>query len=544
MMKPKIDLLISKYIAIWTSLIFLYSLLFIYLMREFEGREFGLITAVYWVISTMTTLGYGDIVFVTDIGRIFSIIVQISGVMIFFAIIFPLIVTPWIEQKTQVLLPTRVPKTMKNHVLICGYNALVETLIDELQARKIPFAIIDHEEQIVRRLSKDYVCIYGDPSYKETLKKANVDRAKFLIANMCDEENANIVLSASKLTDAKIIALVDDMSIARYLEFAGANRVISPRKLLGTRIGQMAAVSLSDEIIGEELHRDLKIIEFPIYANSPIAGKSIADTMIREKTGATIVGLWQGEHLTLNPAPHMVIKEHSVLVVIGTEEQLNVMKKLTSERRGKKGHFIIAGFGDVGNRVAETLQARNIPYQVIDKKQVLGVDQVIGSSTDETTLTKAKINGASTLIITLNTDLENIYTTLISRKMNPQLKILSRANYESSIDKLYQAGADYVLSLSVVGGQMLAKIIVGEEEITLAEGFKVIRCPVSRSLEGKSIAQTKIRPRTGCTIVGIEHGERFIPNPDPSTILPDGTTLTLIGTLDQIQRFKSLYSEG
>lgn len=540
-MKPKIDSLVAKYIAIGTSLILLHSLLFIYLMREFEGREFSTITAVYWVISTMTTLGYGDIVFETDIGRIFSIIVQISGVMMFFAMVFPLIVTPWLERKIQVSLPTRVPKTMKNHVLICGYNALVETLIDELRARKTPSVLIDDDEQIVRRLSKDHVCIYGDPSDEEILKNANVDRAQFLIANMHDEENANIVLSASKLTDATIIALVEDMSIARYQECAGANRVLSPRQLLGTRIGQRAAVSLSDEVIGEELYRDLKIIEFPVYVDSPIAGKSLADIMIREKTGATIVGLWQGEQLILNPAPHTIIKEHSVLVVIGTEEQLNELMKLTSERRRREGHFIIAGFGDVGKRVAEMLEAKNIPYKIIDKKKIPGVNQVIGSSTDETTLTKAKIMDASTLIVTLNTDSENIYTTLMAREMNPHLKIISRANSERSIDKLYKAGADYVLSLSVVGGQMLAKIIVGEEEITLAEGFKVVRCPVSRLLVGKSIAQTKIRSRTGCTIIGIEHDERFIPNPDPSTIIPGGATLTLIGTLDQIQMFKSLF---
>lgn len=537
-MKPKIDTLVSKYVAIGTSLILLYSLLFISLMWEFEGREFSFVTAVYWVISTMTTLGYGDIVFESDIGRIFSIIVQVSGVMILFAIIFPLIVTPWIERKIQVLLPTRVPKTMKNHVLICGYNALVETLIDELRARQILFAIIDDEEQIVRQLSKDYVCIYGDPSDDETLKNANVDRAQFLIANMHDEENANIVLSASKLTDAKIIALVEDMSIARYLEFAGANRVLSPRKLLGTRIGQRAAVSLSDETIGEELHRDLKIIEVPIYADSPIAGKSLADTMIRNKTGATIVGLWQDEELMLNPSPNTIIKKHSVLVVIGTEEQLNLLMKITSQRRRREGHFIIAGFGVVGNQVAETLQAKNISYKIINKEKIPGVDHISGSSIDETTLMEANIMDASTLIVTLNTDSENIYTTLIARKMNPHLKIISRANYERSIDKLYQAGTDYVLSLSVVGGQMLAKIIFGEEDITLAEGFKVFTCSVSGLLAGKSIAQTKIRSRTGCTIVGIEHDEIFTPNPDPSTILPEGATLTLIGTLDQIQKFK------
>ncbi len=537
-MKPKIDLLVSKYIEIGISLMLLYSLLFIYLMSAFEGREFSIITAFYWVISTMTTLGYGDIVFESDIGRAFSIIVQVSGVMIFFAIIFPLIVTPWMERKIQVLLPTRVPNTIKNHVLICGYNALVETLIEGLRTRQVSFAIVDDEEQIVRRLSKDYVCIYGDPSDDETLKNANVDRAQFLIANMNDEENANIVLSSSKLTDAKIIALVEDMSIARYLKFAGADRVISPRKLLGARIGQRAAVSLSDEIIGEELHRDLRIVEVPIYADSPIAGKSLAGTMIREKTGATVVGLWQEEQLMLNPSPNTVIKKHSVLVAIGTEEHLNLLMKITSARQRREGHFIIAGFGDVGSQAAEILQAKNISYKIIDKKKIPGVDQVSGSSTDENTLMEAKIMDASTLIVTLNMDSENIYTTLVAREMNPHLKIISRANYERSVDKLYQAGTDYVLSLSVVGGQMLAKIIFGEEDITIAERFKVFTCSVSSVLAGKSIAQTKIRSRTGCTIVGIEHDEIFIPNPSPSTILPEGATLTLVGTLDQIQKFK------
>ena len=85
---------------------------------------------------------------------------------------------------------------------------------------------------------------------------------------------------------------------------------------------------------------------------------------------------------------------------------------------------------------------------------------------------------------------------------------------------------------------MLAKIIFGEEDITLAEGFKVFTCSVSRQIAGKSIAQTNIRSRTGCTVVGIEHDELFTPNPDPDTILPEGATLTLIGTLDQIQKFK------
>jgi Trk K+ transport system NAD-binding subunit len=92
---------------------------------------------------------------------------------------------------------------------------------------------------------------------------------------------------------------------------------------------------------------------------------------------------------------------------------------------------------------------------------------VVSDAASEEALEKAGILNASMLVATLNNDSENIkiYTALIARKPNPDIQIIARANLESSIDKLYRAGADYVLSLSSIGAKMLMKLIEEEKLI-------------------------------------------------------------------------------
>ena len=129
---------VVAYILIFSSLVLVYSVVFLNLMRIYENRDFGLITAIYWVIVSMTTVGYGDIYFSTTAGHLFSIVVSLSGVFMIFALLFPLVVTPQLEQIIRKELPGKVPLDLKGHIIICGYNQLVETLIIELDEYKIP----------------------------------------------------------------------------------------------------------------------------------------------------------------------------------------------------------------------------------------------------------------------------------------------------------------------------------------------------------------------------------------------------------------------
>jgi len=186
-----------------------------------EGRTFSFITAVYWTLSTLTTVGYGDIVFTSEMGKAFSSIVAVSGVLMFFAFFLPMIITPWVEKRIQAALPTKLLKPMKNHIVICGYNALVEALIEELKIKAHTFVIIDKDEQTIKKLSMEMPCIYGDPGDEDTLRNAQVGDARLLITNIPDEESAEVVLTASKLFDGKIITIIDNLAMARYIGFGG-----------------------------------------------------------------------------------------------------------------------------------------------------------------------------------------------------------------------------------------------------------------------------------------------------------------------------------
>lgn len=116
-----------------------------------------------------------------------------------------------------------------------------------------------------------------------------------LIANQNDEKNAGIILTAKELCNIKVIALVEDISKAGYLKYAGADQVLSPKTLFGTYMGRKAIDPLTDHLAGAtRFFEDLDIIELPIYPGSVLIGKKLKDARIRKETGANIVGLWTG----------------------------------------------------------------------------------------------------------------------------------------------------------------------------------------------------------------------------------------------------------
>lgn len=335
MINRMFNLRISKpvltYVLIFAALISIYSFIFLYLMNKYEHKDFGIVTAIYWVVITMTTTGYGDIYFNSTIGHFFTIIVVFSGVIMIFALLFPLVITPWLEHRIKKELPSKVRSNLKNHIIICGYNQLVETLIVELGEYRIPFMVIDeNEKNISQLLSRKVLCVYGDATDGNVLLNSNILNAKMLIANLSDERNASIILTAKELCDIRVIALVENAARTVYLKYAGADRVISPKTLFGMYIGRKAIDPLTDHLAGAtRFFENLDIVELPIHPGSILIGKKLSDIKIRQRTGANIVGLWTGGRLSLNPQPDDIIKENSILLAVGTEKHLEALKRMT-----------------------------------------------------------------------------------------------------------------------------------------------------------------------------------------------------------------------
>lgn len=323
------------YLIAFLDFIFLYAVIFFGLMILFEGREVSFITAIYWVIQTMTTVGYGDIEFTADIIRVFSIIVQLTGILFFFGMLFPLVVSPAIERRLREHfseLPTVAAADLREHIIICGYNPLVASLIHELQSAKHPFIVVDPvKEHIEHLVGDDMPCILGDPTEYDVLINARIENAAKLIANMDDETNATIVLLASSFSNIEIIAIVEHIKNSKYLSFAGADRVISPKQIYGTRIGMRATGPLVNEVLESvEFFKNLRIVELPIFPGSVLIGKNLRESGRLYKTGTHVVGIWDKGELKLGPAADAIIRESSVLLCIGTMKELSRLRELTT----------------------------------------------------------------------------------------------------------------------------------------------------------------------------------------------------------------------
>jgi voltage-gated potassium channel len=524
----------------------IYSLIFMALMSlEGQTKNVNMATAIYWVVATITTLGYGDIVFKTTLGYFFTIIVTLSGLAILWAVVLPLGVTPSLERMIRAA-PISAPEDMAEHIIISGFNPMVEALAERFSLLKVPFLIIERSEDKARDLFRKYPVLWGDPSEVDVLQKANIGSARLFIANEIDELNAEVILTIREISNIEIIALVDDLSRSRFLSYAGATRIISPKTLLGTFIAMVTSPPAKNVFLGAiELFGDLLLVELPIFPGAKLIGERLQEKNILE-TGASIVGIWERGVFHPSPGPEEVVRSNSVLMAVGNIEQLSAIRNLTLGTR-KEGPQLILGYGDVGRRVFKVLADCGINPLIVDRIDLSDKARVhiSGDATEEETLLKAKIKDAVGVLIMLNQDSDAIYATLLSKNLNPNAFVVVRANHVKSAEKIYRAGADYVASLPIVASHMLAKIIQDEDvELDLLyEDLELKIFPVRRisRLAGKRLEELDLSGRFGCRVVALEREGRAMAVPDMKTRISLGDTLALIGSSMGIEAFSMAY---
>lgn len=535
------------------ALVTIYTLLFKYLMQHSEGKIIGYNDALFWTVSTITTTGevFQRLEYSTPALQFLSMLVQVTGLAVAFAA-FPLVVVPWLKRNIFDILPTSAPTKLKGHVIVCGYNALVESFTKELKIVDIPFLIVEKKKDLAERLYRQGMpVIWGDPEEEDVLRKTGIERASLVIANERDEENASIVLTASAFSNVKIVSVVEDRSKAKYLDYAGAERVVSIKSLTGRYIARKVLEHLRDKIVSpKEFYEGLKIVDIPLEKESPLLGKKIENI----KLGAVIVAVRCKEGLRVNPPKDYVLKDGDIVTAIGSSEELEELRRALG-KKASPGHVIVLGYGEVGTPLVEMLRKRVI-LRVVDKdestiqeKEVLAIH---GDGASEKTLIKAGIKDASVLVAVMGEDMLNIYATLLARKLNPGVTIFSRVNYTGSIEKAYKAGANFVTSLSLVGGEILAKMVVAPEEykklqqdvMTLPEGSKLYKYVVTKKSPalGKSLHECGIT-ESGCAVVLLKKDSEIIMNPSEEDVLDEGSTAIIFGSREAVEALRERFAE-
>lgn len=543
-----------KYIIFLVALISAFSVIFHLVMLYAEGREYSWLSGLYWTLTVMTTLGFGDITFHTDTGKFFTVIVMLSGV-VFLLIMLPFtfiqsFYAPWLEAQLHASSPREVPPNTKNHVIICKYDAIAPNLINRLKQENIPYFVIEPDANTAAQLTQDGVSVvYGNYESVSTFKKMNAGQARLIFANAEDTANTNIILTVREAApNVPIAAICDKTDSIDILELSGANHVVPLKKLLGQKLAnRINAGKNRTNVIGR--FAEWQAVEISMQ-DTQFEGLKLSETNLRENLGINIIGVWQNGKLQ-SPNPEMILSESCVAVGVGTPAQIEKLNELIKTNyEPHDDAVLIIGGGKVGRAAGRALKKKNLKVYMIETKselrekiETIPPDRlIIGNAAERAVLEKGGLNEVSLVILSTNQDAVNIYLSIYCRKLNPNLRIVSRITHSRNREAIHRAGADFVLNYAPLGAETIMSIVLEREPVIFGEGVEFFRVKLPKSLFGKTLGEAKIGKLTGLVVIGVQTAGKTQINLSADYALQMNDLLDILGTSDQLGKFKEIYN--
>ena len=503
----------------------------------------------------MTTVGYGDLLpFANNLTMLLAIQIMISGVIMIF-IVVPLLLAPFLSTLLAPTPPRKTPHKLTGHTIIFGYDELTRAVIDSLTISDHDIVIIEEDKTIALDIATQYrrkaYVIWGDYTDPATWDAVHLSEASFIV--ICKEERltANIILGIRRMAKGKIISVVDKISFDRYLRYAGADYVLSPKDSTGRMLARHAVLNPGGDSVPDipgfdrislsvphESEQELRLINIPVVAGCNADGKNLRELRLFDRYGVFIFCLWKSGTFVRHPHEDIIIDDTTSLFLFGRSEALRQVLKEEFDADGRAGsRAVIAGFGDVGVAAYRELLTSGVRCTIVDSKPHDVENQVIGNAEDEGVLTEARIADAQYCIIGLNDDDVNIFATLMARNLNPGIRILARANEPASVDKLYRAGADYVALLPTIGGQTIGRIVLADTVtilLDLPDGEMVVMKQVEKQHRRTTGWFMK---KSGVRIIGIESLSRSIVAPCDGEVIEPEDHLIAVGDTEQLKKF-------
>ena len=536
-----------KFLSVLLGVVVIYSVVFHVIMAGVEGKDHSWATGVYWTLTVMSTLGFGDIVFHSDVGRIFSILVLISGIILLLILLpFTLIrsfYAPWLEAQIRGRAPRQVPEGLTSHVVICGHDALATGLVERLALYNIPYCVIEPDPaEAARKQREGLSVVTGDVDSRETYANTRADHARLILANLRDAVNTSITITAREVAPTvPIVATAESEDSIDVLELSGCTHVLPLHQQLAERLANRVNAGHAEvHVIGGI--RNLRIAEFAVH-NTPFAGRTIRETQIREATGVEIIGVWERGKL-LPARPDTYLSHSSLLVLAGTEQQIMELNLLLVIYDINYNPVLVLGGGKVGRATAEALRRKEVAVHIIERDEALRarIGEIpnrlfVGDAADRGLLMEAGLNNAPAVVLSTADDATNIYLAVFCRRLNPEVLILSRLTHPRNLEAIYRAGADFALSYTSQGVEDIFAQLHARELLVIGEGVELFVVPAPSSLVGRDLGGCAVSERTGLTVVGVQQNGVVVTNPPPSTSLQNGAELIMLGNTEQRQAF-------
>jgi voltage-gated potassium channel len=295
--------------------------------------------SLYMTVTTITTVGYGEVHPLSDPGRLFTLVLIVFGVstiLYTFNNAARIVIEGEIQEIFGRKKLEKKIKGLSNHYIVCGYGRMGKVICKELKEKRASFVVV--EKDIANdTLDRDVLFVRGDATRDDVLKEAGIERATGLISVLStDAENLYVVLSARVLNPVlSIVARAGEEGSEQKLLRAGADRVVSPYYIGGLRIAHSVlkpAVVDFIEFATRSGNIDLQMEEVFVQEGSKIAGSTLDECGIGRELGIIIVAIKRSDgEMLFNPTFRTSIKSGDILIALGERSKLRVLEDMAGK---------------------------------------------------------------------------------------------------------------------------------------------------------------------------------------------------------------------
>jgi voltage-gated potassium channel len=300
--------------------------------------------AFYMTLTTITTVGYGEIRTLDHAGRVFNSFLIFFGVTVMLLAMGAMTQTV-IELELNHFFGKRRIKNMidklEGHFIVCGYGRVGRGAADELKKTGVPFVVIDRaEDRVDRAMRAGMLAVLADASRDEVLRDVGIDKARGLIATLSsDADNLFLILSAKALNSRlHLSARVDEEASEQKMRRAGADFVFAPYNNTGHRMAQALLKPHVHQFInfatqGSDL--DVGIEQVRIGARSWLADQSLTEIAMRADLGVIVLAIRKASgEMQFNPPAETKIHAGDHLIVMGENTRLQKLEQMSAGATG------------------------------------------------------------------------------------------------------------------------------------------------------------------------------------------------------------------
>lgn len=294
----------------------------------------------FMTMITISTVGYSEVFPLSPAGELFTVVLIVVGVGTLFYTAGAALETAFenLSGRRGTTKMTRTIERLSDHYIICGFGRVGSATWELMVGRGAEVLVIEGDPATAQEAREaGALVLEEDATHNDALVDAGIDRARSLIACVtADSDNLVIVLSAKALRpDLLVIARAAESESERKLYLAGADRVVAPQRVGAHRLASMAfQPELADfvDLVLQGNHVEFRVQQIQIHADCILAGMSLREAAIRQRSGAMILAVEdESHHLYLNPDPDLIITPGQVMVGIGTHDQIEKLTLLMTK---------------------------------------------------------------------------------------------------------------------------------------------------------------------------------------------------------------------